>query len=80
MNKEDVVHIYNRILFSHEKEWNNTVYSHVGKEELKIWLKTQHSENKDHGIRSHRFMANRWGNSGNSERPSFGGLQNHCRW
>ena len=27
------------------------------------------------------FMANRWGNSGNSERLYLGeGLQNHCRW
>ena len=26
------------------------------------------------------FMANRWGNSGNSVRLHFGGLQNHCRW
>ena len=25
-------------------------------------------------------MANRWGNSGNSERIYFGGLKNHCRW
>ena len=25
-------------------------------------------------------MANRWGNNGNSDRPYFGGLQNHCRW
>ena len=32
----------------------------------KSWLKAQHSENKDHGIRSHHFMGNRWGNSGNS--------------
>ena len=32
----------------------------------KNWLKTQHSKNKDHGIWSHHFMANRWGNSGNS--------------
>ena len=29
---------------------------------------------------SHYFMANRWGNSGNSERVYLGGLQNHCRW
>ena len=29
-------------------------------------LKAQHSENEDHGIRSHHFMGNRWGNSGNS--------------
>ena len=31
--------------------------------EWKSWLKAQHSENEDHGIRSHHFMANRWGNS-----------------
>ena len=41
--------------------------------------KTQHSENEDHGIRSHHFMGNRWGNSENSVRLSLG-LQNHCRW
>ena len=46
----------------------------------KTWLKTQHSENEDHGIRSHHFMGNRWGNSGNSVRLYFFGLQNHCRW
>ena len=23
-------------------------------------MKTQHSENQDHGIQSHHFMANRW--------------------
>ena len=31
-------------------------------------------------LQSHHFMANRWGNNGNSERPYFGRLQNHCRW
>ena len=30
--------------------------------ERKSWLKAQHSENEDHGIRSHHFMGNRWGN------------------
>ena len=35
---------------------------------------------KTKGIWSHYFMANRWGNSGNSVRLYFGGLQNHCRW
>ena len=29
---------------------------------------------------SHHFMANRWGNSGNSDRLLFFGLPNHCRW
>ena len=27
------------------------------------WLKAQQSENEDHGIWSHHFMGNRWGNS-----------------
>ena len=49
--------------------------------EWKSWLKAQHSKNKDHGIRSHHFMANRWRNSGNSSRLYyFFWLQNHCRW
>ena len=50
------------------------------KDEWKRWFKTQHSENEDHGIQSHHFMGNRWGNSGNSVRLSFFRLQNHCRW
>ena len=43
----------------------------------KSWLKAQHSENEDHGIWLHRFIANRWGNRG---RLYFWELQNHCRW
>ena len=39
--------------------------------EWKSWLKTQHSKNEDPGIRSHHFMADRWGNNGNSERLFF---------
>ena len=38
---------------------------------MKKWLKAQHSENEDHAIRSHHFMGNRWGNSGNSDRLYF---------
>ena len=48
--------------------------------ERKSWLKAQHPENEDHGIRSHHFMGNRWGNSRNSVRLYFFGFQNHCRW
>ena len=50
------------------------------KVESESWLKAQHSENEDHGTWSHHFMGNRWGNSGNSVRLYFSGLQNHCRW
>ena len=45
-----------------------------------IWIniKTQHSKIEDHGIQSHRFVANRWGNNGNRNSLYFPGLQNHC--
>ena len=43
----------------------------VKEESGKSRLKTQHSENEDHGIQSHHFMANRCGNNGNSERTLF---------
>ena len=50
------------------------------KGESESWLKSQHSENEDHGIQSNHIMENRWGNNGNSDRLYFWGLQNHCRW
>ena len=49
----------------------------VKEESEKVWLKIQHSGNKDNGIWSHYLMANRWGNSGNSGRLYFWELQNH---
>ena len=33
-----------------------------------------------HGIWSHHFMANIWGNKGNSDGLYFLGLQNQCIW
>ena len=35
--------------------------------EWKSWLKAQHSENWEHGIWFHHFMANRWRNSGKKQ-------------
>ena len=52
-------------------EWGATTFS---------GLKALHSENQDHSIWSHHFMANRWENSGNGGRLHFLGFQNHCRW
>ena len=51
----------------------------VKEESEKVGLKLNIQETDD-GIRSHHFMGNRWGNSGNSVRLYFWGLQNHCRW
>ena len=53
----------------------------VKEESEKVGLKLNiQKTNIMDGIQSHHFMANRWGNSGNSDRFYFLGLQNHCRW
>ena len=67
-------------LMAESEEELKSLLMKVTEESEKSWLKAQHLENEDHGIWSHHFMANRWGNSGNSVRLYFGGLQNHCRW
>ena len=58
------------------------------KEKLKYFLMKEKKESEkavlklniqkeDHGIQSLHFMANRWGNNGNSDRLYLLGLQNH---
>ena len=42
------------------KEELKSLLMKVKVESGKSWLKAQHSENKDRGIRSHHFMGNRW--------------------
>ena len=64
-------------LMAESEEELKSLLIKVKEESEKSWLKTQHSENEDHGIWSHHFMGNRWGNS---VRLCFLGLQNHCRW
>ena len=67
-------------LMAESEEELKSLLMKVKEESEKSWPKAQHSENEDHGIWSHHFMGNRWGNSGNSIRLYFLGLQNHCRW
>ena len=52
-----------------EKELRSLLMK-VKVESEKVGL-NQHSENEDHGIRSHNFMGNRWGNSGNGVKTLF---------
>ena len=70
----------NTTLIGESEEELKNLLMKVKEESEKSWLKTQHSDNEDHGIWSHHLMANRWGNNGNSNRLYFLGLQNHCRW
>ena len=67
-------------LMAESEEELKSLLMKVKEESGKIWLQAQHSESEDHGIWSHHFMGNRWGNSGNSVRLYFSGLQNHYRW
>ena len=53
-------------LMAESKEELKSLLMKVKVESEKVGFKAQHSENEDHGIRSHHFMANRWGNRGNS--------------
>ena len=69
-----------QMLFEWQKGLTKEPLMRVKEETEKSWLKTQHSKKEDLGIRSHHFMADRWGESGNSGRFYFLGLQNHCRW
>ena len=70
---------------------NDTTFTAESEEELKSLLMNVKEESEKVGLKlniqkmkimasgSHQFMADRWGNSGNSGRLHFGGLQNHCR-
>ena len=51
----------------------------VKEESEKVGLKLNIQKTKIMASKQH-FMRKRWGNSGNSVRLYFGGLQNHCRW
>ena len=50
------------------------------KEDSEIVALKLNIQKTDHGIWFHHFMANRWGNNGNSDGLDFFELQNHCRW
>ena len=66
-------------LMAESEEELKSLLMKVKEESEKVGLKLNRVKNI-HGIWSHHFMANRWGNKGNSERFYFLGLQNHCIW
>ena len=52
------------ILIAESEEELKSLLMKVKEGSEKSWLKSQHSENKNHGIQSHHLMVNRWRNSG----------------
>ena len=65
-------------LMAESKEEVKSLLMKVKEESEKV-LKIEHSKNEDHDIQSHHFMANRWGNNGNTDRLYFLRIQNHCK-
>ena len=60
-------------LMAESKEELKSLLRKMKEESEKVGLKLNIQKNLDHGIWSHHFMANRWGNNGNSKRLYFGG-------
>ena len=63
-----------RQITPHSRKWRRTKnpLDESNRGEWKNWLRTQNSENWDHGIQSHHLLANRWGSNGNSDRLFWG--------
>ena len=65
-------------LMAESEEELKSLLMKVKEESEKVGLKLNIQKTKI--MASSHFMGNRWGNSGNSVRLCFLGLQNHCRW
>ena len=64
-------------LMAESEEELKSLLMKVKVESEKVGLKLNIQKTK---IMASGPMGNRWGNSGNSVRLYFSGLQNHCRW
>ena len=63
----------NNTFMAESEEELKSLLMKVKEESEKVGLKLNIQKTKINGIWSHHFMANRWGNSGNSVRLYFGG-------
>ena len=78
MDKEDVVHIYNGILLSHKKGWNNAIYNNMDepRDYHTKWSKWERERQISHDI---TYMCNlkkwyKWTYLQNRDRPRHGEL------
>ena len=65
-------------LMAESEEELKSLFMKAKEESEKVGLKLNIQKSKI--MASMIFMANRWENSGNSDRRYFFGLQIHCRW
>ena len=76
-NINNLRHADDTTLMAESEEELKSLLMKVKEESEKVGLKFNIQKNKDHGIWSHHYMANRWGNNENSDRFYFLGFQNH---
>ena len=69
-NINNLIYADDTSLMAESEEEPKSLLMKVKEESEKVGL-AQHSENKDHGIRSHHLMVTTWGNNGNSDRFSW---------
>ena len=80
-NINNFIYVDDTTLMAEREEELKSFLMKVKEESEKAGSTLNIQKNEDHGIWFHHFMANRWGNSGNSDRLYFGGgFQNHCTW
>ena len=65
-NIDNLIYADDTTLMAESEEELKSLLMKVKVESEKVGFKVQHSENEDHGIWSHHFMGNRWGNSVNN--------------
>ena len=78
-NINNLRYAYDTTLMAESKEELKSFLMKVKEESEKVGLKLNIQKPKS-WLSSHHFMENRWGNSGNSVRLYFLGLQNQGRW
>ena len=79
-NINNLRYVDDTTLMAESKEELKSLLMKVKEESEKAGLKLNIQKMKIMASIPHHFIANRWGNNGNSERFYFLGLQNYCRW
>ena len=78
-NINNLRYVDDTTLMAESKEELKSLLLKVKEKSEKVGLKLNIKKTKIM-VWSHHFMANSWGNNGNSDRLYFLGLQNHCKW
>ena len=65
-------------LMAESKEELKSLLMMVKEESEKAGFQFNIQKNEDHSILSHHFMANRWGNNGNTDKTLFSGAPKSC--